>query len=230
MLPGLVVDPYESRVVEAVRYSTCMPVVTLTDPSIADVPVVGACRFTVQPDTEWQEFVAEVLQGASLIVVDLTKGVSQGLESEIEMICGRELMSRTIFVIGPTGEQRTTAIYGFNTVEATNAGARVLSHAVFEEGGLSEFIDAVEDIRHVYTEWERVSESMEDEEKAVLLDRKRTEKFQDPPPDIPATCPACGHTWMGNWDISFKDRQCPQCRKRWKVGVSDASGDPRIGG
>ena len=47
MLPGLVVDPYESRIVEAIRYGACMRVVTLTDPSIADIPVVGACRFTV---------------------------------------------------------------------------------------------------------------------------------------------------------------------------------------
>jgi hypothetical protein len=58
--------------------------------------------------------------------------------------------------MGQTGEQGTTAIQGFNTVEATNAGARELSDAVFwEEWGLWDFIDVVEDIRKVYTQWGR---------------------------------------------------------------------------
>jgi Zn-dependent protease with chaperone function len=31
-----------------------------------------------------------------------------------------------------------------------------------------------------------------------------------------AVCPACGHAWIGYWDGSLKDRQCPQCRERWR--------------
>jgi hypothetical protein len=45
--PGLLVDPFESRIVEAIRYGACMPVVALTDPRTAKRPLVGACRFAV---------------------------------------------------------------------------------------------------------------------------------------------------------------------------------------
>jgi hypothetical protein len=255
MLPGLDVDPYESRIVEAIRYGACMPVVTLTDPSIADIPIAGACRFAVQKDAEWQEFVVEILQSASLLVVDLTEEtaeMSPGLQFEVEIIHDRGLMSRTIFVMEQTGEQESPENNVLNIVEATGAGARVLSNAMFEEGGLwGDFIDVVEDIRQVSMEWERVkpesdshddrqfgthceevlrpnadvcthcskrvTEAIQGNEQAVFLERMRTEKFQDTAPEVAATCPACGHTWMGSWDTSFKDRQCPQCQERWRV-------------
>jgi len=247
MNPGLVVDPYELRIVEAIRYGACMPVVTLTDPKIAKTPVVGACRFAPRLDHEWQEFTREILNGASLIVVHLRE-MAQGLQSEVEMIQNGGLMTRTIFVMDQAGEKAPTPI-PLPLVEATNTGARVLRRAVLEEWGLPEFIDAVEDILGIYTESgrgtleadslddrnfctncggvlrpnadfcihcrKRVFELLQDLESAVLLDYAGTEETQDSQPKATATCPVCGHTWMGSWHVSFKDRQCPQCGRRW---------------
>lgn len=31
------------------------------------------------------------------------------------------------------------------------------------------------------------------------------------------TCPNCGHSWIGNWQSDFKNRQCPQCGNIWSV-------------
>ena len=41
----------------------------------------------------------------------------------------------------------------------------------------------------------------------------------DRPGSVAATCSVCGHEWMGHWDVSIKERQCPrrECRTRWSV-------------
>lgn len=148
---NLVVDPYESRIVDAVRYGASLPVVALTDPSIEEVPVIGACRFSAQTVTEWEEFVAKILKGAILIVVHITE-MSEGLELELKMIRESGLMAQTVFIVGRRAEEGIADIDGFNIAEAKNMGARILSHTVFEPRGLSEFIDAVEDIRNTDTE------------------------------------------------------------------------------
>jgi ankyrin repeat protein len=44
-----------------------------------------------------------------------------------------------------------------------------------------------------------------------------TDKPQDIPGNVAATCPKCGHTWIGHWHASLKTRQCPQCREIWRV-------------
>ena len=245
--PGLRVDPRESRIIEAIRYGARMPVVAMTDPKTAHIPIVGACRFAVQPDDEWIYFAAGILNGASLIVVDL-KEMSGGLQIEVEMIQNCGLMSRTIFVIDRMLDTKSTKI-SINFNGRPGEGARVLSDSILEEWGLSNFIDAVEDIRKVYVESEgKTLESelqddrvfcttcggvirpsvnfcvhciekfpAEDNEQTIPLDHRNTDKFQDTPPEVTATCPACGHTWMGSWHVSFKDRQCPECGKRWRV-------------
>jgi hypothetical protein len=46
---------------------------------------------------------------------------------------------------------------------------------------------------------------------------KGVDKPQDIPGHLPATCPSCRHEWMGHWDASIKDRECPVCHKRWRV-------------
>jgi DNA-directed RNA polymerase subunit M/transcription elongation factor TFIIS len=62
-----------------------------------------------------------------------------------------------------------------------------------------------------------VFEQKEDNETSGRLDHMETDKFQDTRPIVDATCSVCGHEWMGYWDVSFKDRQCPQCKERWRV-------------
>jgi hypothetical protein len=138
------------------------------------------------------------------------------------------------------GEKGTPAIRGFNTAEVINAGARVLPNAVFEENGLMDFIDAVEGIRKVDAEPERGTlESVSQDDRnfctncggmlrpnanfCIHCEEKWFESVfqsvedEDTPPTVAAACPACGHTWMGNWHVSFKDRQCPECRAYWRV-------------
>ncbi len=43
------------------------------------------------------------------------------------------------------------------------------------------------------------------------------DKIQDIPGNVAATCPKCHYSWMGNWDISLKERQCPHCGEIWRV-------------
>jgi hypothetical protein len=240
--PGLRVDPYESRIVEAIRYGACMPVVALTDPKTRAEPIVGACRFAVHSDTGWLEFGGEILKGASLIVVHIRK-MTPPLQSEVEIIQKGGLMSRTILLVDKESPE-----IPINLTVAADEGAKVLSLAVFEEWGLSDFIEEVEDIRVVSTESGRGAlesdlhddrsfcsdcggvvrpngnssihcrrkvleslESIEDNDGSVPLDHWGREELQDTLPTVAATCPTCGHTWMGSWHVRFKDRQCPQC-------------------
>jgi hypothetical protein len=139
---ALLVDRYERQIVEGMRLGAHMPVVALTDPDLRDVPVVGACRFSVKGDTAWEEFVANILKGASVIVVHVTE-VSQGLSLEVKMIRDCGLMPRTVFILGDPG---STTVF-FDATETTTAGAKVLPSTVFGPSGLSEFISAFEDIK-----------------------------------------------------------------------------------
>jgi hypothetical protein len=45
----------------------------------------------------------------------------------------------------------------------------------------------------------------------------QSETTTDMPGGVTTTCRRCGHTWTGHWDVSLKDRQCPQCGERWRV-------------
>ncbi len=96
---GMVIDPYESRILDAIRYGASLPAVALTDPGVAEVPVVGACRFSTKTDEDWTKVVSAALDGACLIVVHLTR-ISPSLELELDMIRKQQLMSRTVFVVG----------------------------------------------------------------------------------------------------------------------------------
>jgi hypothetical protein len=51
----------------------------------------------------------------------------------------------------------------------------------------------------------------------VPLDQVKMDQLDETTPNIDATCPACGHKWMGNWDKSLKERQCPECWTRWSL-------------
>lgn len=63
-----------------------------------------------------------------------------------------------------------------------------------------------------------IVESKTDERTSLLTSARADQTYNASPPPLPAMCPDCRHTWQGNWDSSFKDRQCPQCGKRWVVG------------
>jgi hypothetical protein len=45
----------------------------------------------------------------------------------------------------------------------------------------------------------------------------QSETTTDMPGRVVTICPKCDHTWSGHWDVSLKDRQCPQCGERWRV-------------
>jgi hypothetical protein len=117
-----------------------MPVVTLTDPELPDVPVVGACRFGAKSIAVWEEFVAGILKHASVIVVHVTERC-EGLDREISIINEAGLMCRTVFVLGDL--QQDT----IDRADAINRGAKVLSSGIYGIPGLSELVSAIEEIK-----------------------------------------------------------------------------------
>jgi predicted RNA-binding Zn-ribbon protein involved in translation (DUF1610 family) len=49
------------------------------------------------------------------------------------------------------------------------------------------------------------------------------------PPAIHASCPSCGHEWIGRWSPSIKERQCPKCQHQFNRArfVVDSGGSTR---
>jgi predicted RNA-binding Zn-ribbon protein involved in translation (DUF1610 family) len=110
--------------------------------------------------------------------------MTPALQSEVEMIQNGGLMSRTIFLVN----KESTEI-PINLARATGEGARVLTDTVFQELGLSDFIDVVEDIRKVYTESGRG-------------------KLESGLQDDRSFCPNCGGVVRPNANF------CIHCRKK----------------
>ena len=138
----VLVDRYEHQIVDGIRYGAMIPVVALTDPGLQDVPVIGACRFSLKSETVWEDFVVKVLKTATIIVVHVTE-ISPGLRLEIKMIKDYGLMPRTVFILG----NLPSVAEGFATTDLIAEGAKVLPSTVFKPAGIADFISAVEDIK-----------------------------------------------------------------------------------